>query len=483
MNEIHKEIHKEIVDTEKYLGVTFPASYRKFLEEEGSGLIYGLPIYGLPASQNIDSVWGATEALRLARPDIPSNYVVVRFLDSRALCIDLTNNGKDTLVEINLIGNEQPKKIHDSFALYLEKGKGNEDEINRALRKIENLFRYENIKEYDHKSDPKNKSKRLPFKAKDWRVMRSSVHDQIVGLTAFKHNEEFNGLEVDVFISTDHPDYEAGHGIRALMILLLSDAYKNGATMEIRFTRHDPKKGERVPDRIPNQLNALLRENKIRLSRYEQGIITHNEAVNLYASILGITNELKERIKKYEAEGKLSLQGVCYILSSRLWTIEEASWILHNCPRPEGVLFGRDLPEDRMKYLESLSYGRAALAVTRFRNKLENNISENEGDSFVEIDGPLWKIVPKQPSEIDWSISSETIEIIPEEKITVLSRPRRFMPSENQLITEDVNTLISNTKDVSRKFLLYSSDFSKVSNFKEIADRINLTMSHLIKCQ
>lgn len=466
------EIYKEIADTEKHLGVTFPESYRKFLEEERSCLIYGLPIYGLPASQNIDSVWGATEALRLARPDIPSNYVVIRFMDSRALCIDLITNGKDTLVEINLIGNEQPKKIHDSFALYLEEGKGSEDEINRALRKIENLFRYENIKKYDHKSDPESKSKRLPFKAKDWRVMRSSVHDQIVGLTAFKHNEKFNGLEVDVFISTDYPDYEPGHGVRALMILLLSDAYKNGATMEIRFTRHDPKKGERVPDRIPNQLNALLRENKIRLSRDEQGIITHNEAVNIYALILGITNELKERIKKYEAEERLSLQGVCYIISSRLWRIEEASWILLNCPRPEGVLFGRDVPEDRMKYLESLSYGRAALAVTKFRNKLENNISENEGDSFVEIDGPLWKIVPKQPSEMDWSISSETIEIIPEEKITVLSRPRRFIPDEEQLIIEDVNTLISNTRDVSRKFLLYSSDFSKVSNSKEIANRI-----------
>ena len=467
------EIHKEIADIEKHLGVTFPESYRKFLEEEGSGLIYGLPIYGLPASQNIDSVWGATEALRLARPNL-RNYIVIRFMDSRALCVDLSNNGRDEdpLVEINLIGNEQPKKIHDSFALYLEEGKRSEEEINRALRKIGNLFRYENIKEYDHKSDPESKSKRLPFKAKDWRVMRSSVHDQIVGLTAFKHDEEFNGLEVDAFISTDHPDYEPGHGVRALMILLLSDAYKNGATMEIRFTRHDPKKGERVPGRIPNQLNALLRENKIRLSRYEQGIITHNEAVNLYATILGITNELKERIKKYEAEGRLSLQGVCYILSSRLWTIEEASWILFNCPRPEGVLFGRDVPEDRMKYLESLSYGRAALAVTKFRNKLENNISENEGDSFVEIDGPLWKIVPKQPSEIDWSISSETIQIKKGDKIIVLSRPRRFMPSENQLITEDVNTLISNTKDDSRKFLLYSSDFSKVSNFKEIADRI-----------
>ena len=47
------------------------------------------------------------------------------------------------------------------------------------------------------------------------------------------------------------------------------------------------------------------------------------------------------------------------------------------------------------------------------------------------------------------------------------------MPNEQQLITEDVNILISNTKDDSRKFLLYSSDFSKVSNFKEIVDPIN----------
>lgn len=468
------EIHKEITDIGNHLGVTFPKSYRKFLEEEGSGLIYGLPIYGLPTSQDINSVWGATESLRLARPKLSPNYIVIRFMDSRALCIDLSNNDKDEdpLVEINLIGNEQPKKVHDSFALYLEEGKRSKEEINRALRRIENLFKYENIKEYEHKSDLKSKSKQLPFRAKDWHEMRSSVHDQIVGLTAFKHNEKFNGLEVDVFISTDHPDYEPGCGTRALMILLLSDAYRNGATMEIRFTRFDRKTKKRVPDRIPEELMTLLRENKIRLSRYKQGIITYNEAVNLYASILGLTNELKEKIKGYETEGRLSLQGVCYIISSRLWTIEEASWILFNCPIPEGVLFGKDVPEDRMKYLESLGYGRAALAVTKLRSKLENNISENEGDSFVEIDGPLWKIVPKQSSEIDWSISSETIRIMPEEKITVLSRPRRFMLNEEQLIKEDVNTLISNTKDDSRKFLLYSSNFSEVSNFKRIADRI-----------
>ena len=469
-----KNIHKEIKDIEKHLNVTFPESYRKFLEEEGSSLIYGLPIYGLPANQNIDSVWGATEALRLARPDLRPNYIVIRFMDSRALCIELTNKGRDEdpLVEINLIEKEQPKKIHNSFAKYVEEGKQREEEINRALRRTENLFKYENIKEYDHKGGPKSKGKRVPFKARDWQIMRSSVHDQIVGLTAFRYNEEFNGLEIDVFISTDHPDYEPGHGVRALMILLLSDAYKSGSTMEIRFTRFDPKTRKRVHDRIPNQLNVLLRKNKIRLSKYKEGIITHTESVNLYASILGLTSELKEKIKKYEAEEILSLQGICYLISSRLWTIEEASWILVNCPRPEGVLFGRDVPEDRLKYLESISYGRAALAVTKFQNKLENNIGENEGDSLVKVDGLLWKIVPNQPSEIDWSISLESIQIKKGDNITVLSRPRRFMLNRNQLITEDVNTLISNTKDNSRKILLYSSDFSKVSKFKEIVNRI-----------
>ncbi len=461
------EIHKEITDIEKHLGVALPKSYRKFLEEKGRGLVYGLPIYGLPANQDIDSVWGATEALRLARPKLPPNYIVIRFLDSRALCIDLSNNDKDTLVEINLIGKNMPKKVHYSFALYLKEGRRSEREISDGLGRINDLFEVK-VKEYDHKS----KGKRIPFRAKDWRVMRSSVHDQIVGLAAFRHNEEFNGLEVDVFISTDHPDYEPGHGVHALMILLLSDAHKNGATMEIRFTRYNSMTEKRVPDRIPKQLMTLFGKNKIWLNRYKQGIITHTESVNLYASILGITNQLKEKITKHETEERLSLQGVCYTISSHLWTIEETSWILLNCSRPEGVLFGGDAPEDRMKYLESLSYGRAALAVTKFRNKLENNISENEGDTLVEVDGLFWEITPKQPCEIDWSISSETIQIRPEEKIIVLSRPSRVMPNEEQLIEEDVNIFFSNNKDDSRKFILYSSDFSKVGGFKKIVDRI-----------
>jgi hypothetical protein len=159
--------------------------------------------------------------------------------------------------------------------------------------------------------------------------------------------------------------------------------------------------------KFPKPFAGLFEENHIRLSKFGEGIITHDESVSLYASLLGISTKLKEKIRIYEAEKRLSLQGLCYIISSRIWTIEEVSWILFNCPRPEGVLFGKDLPEDRMRYTESLGYGRAAIALTKFKNKLENNVSENEGDSLVEADNRIWVITPKLPSEIDWLASSQ----------------------------------------------------------------------------
>lgn len=451
------DIHIEILETESNLGLIFPTSYRRFLEEKGKDIVFGLPIYGLPSSHDIDSVLGATEALRFIRSDLPAIYLAIRFLDSRALCIDLSNGNKDDapLVEIELADKTTPKTVHSSFSKYLEEDKNIKFEINDAIRRIDNLFGHEINKQYDRKRG----GERIPFKARDWRVMRSCVHDQVVGLTAFRHNEKFNGLEVDVFISTDHPDYKQGHGIRALMLLLLSDAFRNGATMEMRFTRFS--KGSRIPDKIPNSLIKLFEENNIHCSRQDEGVITHDESVILYASILGISAKLRDKIRNYEIEKRLSLQGLCYIISSGIWTIEEASWILFNCPRPEGVLFGKDLPEDRMRYAESLGYGRAAIALTKFRNKLENNISENEGDSFTEMDGRLLKIVPKQPSEIDWAASSKPIQILPDEELAVLPRPSKAMPNEEELLKEDISIINLFTKGEMKKFLLYSSDFSE----------------------
>lgn len=454
-----------MIDQIKEFEIQLPEAYKRFLKEDTKGLINGLPIYGTSSNNHNFTILTAIQALRFARPDLPGSYLVVRFLENQALCLDLSRvrNGDCPLVAIEIDNNDKPTELDISFGKYIEIARQNEAKIDDALRRIGNLFKTGEIKFYEHNS----KDNQTPFKARNWRVIRSCVHDYIVGLSAFRHNEQFNGLEVDVFISTDHPDYESGHGIRALTSLLLSDTYRNGTSMEIRFTRYVRNIRERVKDPIPNQLVNLFNENGISLSKLKEGIITHLEAADLYAKLIGLNSDDVAKIKEFERQERLSLQGVCYLISSKLWALDEAKWILFNAPRPEGILFGRDVPEDRLKFEESLSFGRAVVAVSKLRNKLENN-NEQEGDSTIQIENQLFHIVPNQFAELDWSVITPKVQINKGEEITVLSRPRRFFPLLNQLVGDDLKPLLLTSKQTNKKFLLYSKDFIKVDKFKEL---------------
>jgi len=446
---------------ENELGISLPESYIQFHNQKKNKIVNGLPIYGTSALK-------ATELLNFVRPDLPNNYLVIRLLESQALCLDLNRvtKGDCPLIEVDFDSTKKPVDLNISFEQYVENATKSEKEVNGAFRRIRNLFETKQIKSYEHDS----KGKRPPFKARDWQVIRSCVHDYVVGLTAFRFNEMFNGLEVDVFIATDHPEYERGHGIRALLSLLLSDAYKKGTSMEIRYTRFDNQSKNRVQDRIPNQLLNLFKENGISVRKAEDGIISHKEAITLYAHIVGITNDLIEIVNKYESQDRLSLQGVCFLISSRLWTIDEATWLLINTVRPEGILFGRDTPESRLKYEESLSIGRAVIAISKFRNKLENSLSD-EGDTECQIENYLCHIEANQPAVIDWTITTPTICISKGEKVTILARPRRFFPLVNQLIEADTENLKS-IGNQNRKFLIYSEEFLKINDYKLLAEQI-----------
>jgi glycerophosphoryl diester phosphodiesterase len=457
--------HAEVLSC--LLGIDLPKSYWRFLIEAGSAKVNGLPVLGLPLSPDLDSVWGATGFLRSARPDLAPVFLTIRFMDSRALCLDLRNATKNDapLVEIDIESTAPPRTVHDSFGRYLEEGQRTERQIDGALRRIK--WHLDHSKPYEHSSGEKPS-----FRIHDWRVMRCCIHDQVVGLIAIKHNEEFNGLEVDVFISTDHPDYEPGHGIRALALLLLSDAYRNGATMEIRFTRYDSTAHKRVPDRIPPLLSSLGSELGITFRNAREGIIFHDEAVDMYAAVVGFRSEVRKAVNLYQAEGRLTLQGLCYLLNTRMWTVEEASWILLNFSMPERVLFGADIPEDRLNYMESVSYGRAALAATNLCRKLEVNNQEMEGDCIVQLDGLLWRIKASRQCILDWESSGMAISITPGEVITVLPRPRSVLPDEEERIVADAKTLSSLSKDNSRKFIMYSSEFAQLERLHDIASRV-----------
>lgn len=457
MSELTKK--KEVIENK--LNIRLPTSFTNFLKSNNS-LVFGLPILGIQDDYSLDSVLGATTALRLSRPDM-SQYAVIRLLDNRALCLDIEKGNDDDspLAEIHLYdSNIPPKQVHSSFKSYIDDHTKTTRRVNGALRRIKVHLKRGSSSRYEHSG-----SSRPGSKPRHWRVLRSCVHDQVVGLTAIKHNEVFNGLEVDVFICTDHPDYEPYHGVKALMMLLFSDGYRNGGTMAIHFTRYDHKTKKRVSDRIPIELSNIYKQFGIKINKTSEGVISHDDALRLFSSIVGISPKAQEKINHYNQSGRdITLQGVSYLVASRLWTAEEVVWLLNNCHRPESVLFGSDMPEEWFNYQEALSYGRAAIASTKLLEKLSLTNDGNDGSCSVDVVNEFWQLTPSQDVILDWLPNGDSVHIKAGHSITVLPRPRYQLINEKDNIVNEAKLLASKP---GKKFLLYASNMSKIKHLEE----------------
>lgn len=446
-----------------------PRSYLEFLENEDTYHINGLPLFVPGEDGPMEDMLGLLEAMR---PDLPSRYIPIRLLDTRFLCLCLTDEKKTledaSLVEIDLAVTDPPRKVHPSFKKYYDDSKEFERRRDGAFRRIK--WHLESAKRqrklYGHKNGgylPRNK---------DWRTIRSCVHDLVVGLATIRHDEEFNGLDVDVFLCTDHPSYEAGYGIRALTLLLLSDAYRNGATMAMRFARYSAKEGKRVAERIPRELLQLATGLGVDLKKVYEGVVSHEESLELYSALVGLSPAVRKNIQPHVGRGTFSLPGLCFLISARIWSLEETSWILLNDPRPEGVLFGEDKPEDRLYYMASVQHGRAALLASHLRQRLMLNADESGGECFVEIDGPKWLYRPTQPVTVDWTASSKSVRFGAGEVIAVYPNPHRPLPQETKRIVEDVKRLYGLKKVEKENIVLYSAEFGNVPNIKKIVEEI-----------
>jgi hypothetical protein len=89
--------YEEVWVAESRLGVTFPDSYREFLQRYGAGSFGGEPVYGLgvPDTDLPNVVW-ATEAIRTADDFFPSDLVVIQDTGQGDLLCLATSRMNDT---------------------------------------------------------------------------------------------------------------------------------------------------------------------------------------------------------------------------------------------------------------------------------------------------------------------------------------------------------------------------------------------------
>ena len=506
MNPKRIDRRNEIVSSlEEYFQLKFPKSYREFLLIKGEEKINGLPIYGLPFKlPESSNAWElsiffeklpliqATEILRFHRPDLPKSLVAIRLLDVRALCLDLQNGTEEDcpLVEVNLKEKDKPpNQVHPSFKKYLEEGEKTQKRIQEALeqlRKCREDTERKRKKKFEHL-----KSEFHP-RAEDWRPIRSCVHDEVVGLCALKYDPLADALLVAGFVATDHPNYEEGHGIRSLALAILSDAYKSGSSMKIIFgkaifDKNGVYRGFQ-PTRVPEELVKLAEEYGISFSNSYQGVILPSESTGLYTQLLNIPPNVKQKIFELQRTG-LTLQAFCYIIGSNIWSREEAIWLVLNHPCPEGTLLGKDFPEDRIFYLESLSYGRAALAVSRLKQKILVDLEENfpqEKDKIyceAEIKGKFWILKASHKFNLPWVADNLKIQIRAEQPILVLPRPypRETVRMTSPKTFEDYFNLLKEEKlPDSIKILLASDEMKDCSELMEISEKFKKENIHLV---
>lgn len=313
-----------------------------------------------------------------------------------------------------------------------------------------------------------------------WRPYRFCVQDVILGLTVIRHRRDLNCLEADVFLTAAIPEYEADSGVHGLSLLLLSDAYKSGGSMEMRFTEH-------IEDgQVPRELVKLARTEGIRFEHNQKGIITPSEAKQLYAALTGFSAKIRERIEWLEESGRVSTPLICYAIHHGLWERVEVEAILLTCPNPGLLLSGQVTPEQRLLFIQALGYGRGALLLGSLDRHLRTrthtldrgtvHLEDDQRELEMTIDGDTYLVTyrcPRESISIPWITTlavprneGDNGQIIPpNEPFSVLIRARDTIDlAANIKADVQIAGRLWDVQNTGPVYVLVPRDFEKLSN-------------------
>lgn len=186
---------------------------------------------------------------------------------------------------------------------------------------------------------------KLP-REKDWRPIRFAVRDVILGVVVLRHEIKDNVIEVDFCVSDDPFEIDGYSGTRIVTIFILSEAYKSGSSMGVRFTSNFGNKSHPVP----GQIFDLAFECGVELKKASEGIITPKEARHLYLALTEFSPEAAQHAMELSLADKVSPERVCYMVHHLTYTKEEMESLLLGTEFPENILLGKVTPQEHLLY-------------------------------------------------------------------------------------------------------------------------------------
>lgn len=355
--EITPSSPQEVKSLEESLRIQLPTAYSEYLLTFGSLSAGNITVLGIVAtSKSAFTVISAVELLRAIDPDLPNWLIPVLFIDTNnILCLkcdpDLKDYNRGPLIMLDIDDMPMNYKSLDISGYF------DEDIYNRvfeehfrhkALNQLEKRVKEFNQKhQYDHA-----KGGHLP-RNHEWRPYRYCIQDVLFGSVVIRHNRDGNYLQVDVFLPVAISGYEADAGAEALTVFLLSESYKCGGTMEIKFTEN--VEGGNVPASI----KRVAERYKIKITGRDH--ITPLQARKLFAAMTGFSSDLRGILSSLQEAGRLSIEKACYAIHHGIWSKPEVETIILGSLYPDSVLGGDAAPERRHIYLQDLQDACGAL--------------------------------------------------------------------------------------------------------------------------
>jgi len=448
------------------LGVSLCRSHRQFLLGAESFTIDGYRICGLGSSPGELSVLDGTQVVRARRPDLPPSFVAVAFTSQFALCLDGNTSLEDaSLVQIDLKSQRGLAALRLTFSEWIDQHRETAVRFRVAWNRVR----------------ARQAEKKRGRQATQWTAVINRVVDYVVGLVAFRLNERQGCLEIDEFLPIDQPHIEPGEALKTLLNEVLARARDYTGSLNLIFTRDTREDtfgkipdtqaeapARRVPAAIPPSLLQFAERNAIKFA--DGGKVNHEEALQLWLAVSGLSATTLQRIVESEQAGFIGRDIVAEVISTDVWSSTEVAWLFNNASRPEGIVIGSDVPEDRLFYLDSLNWGRAVILTRRFRQAVLADLTQGQSteelerrDEYCSLkpSGEMWQLQSNIPFRLPetWLLgqSSRGFQIPAGALLNILSLPRWHtrLDADMSWIAREVQRLEEQTTAPSTLLLSY----------------------------
>lgn len=147
----------------------------------------------------------------------------------------------------------------------------------------------------------------------DWSTYRLAAKDIILGVVTHRYSATTRTLDVRSYFCGEHPLFKDLEATRALVVMLLCQAFQTGNSLQLNFEQG-----------VPFDVRTLIEERTGKIISGHASVLPREITEPLFVSLSGISTRLEARIK---GQG-VGVGTVCYQIFRGTWTALQINTLL-----------------------------------------------------------------------------------------------------------------------------------------------------------